>query len=751
MALLNNIATAIKNMFEAKMPAVMQNDTAYSSDVSYYSAGWPSYNPDDLITRKGYGIYTEMMRDEQVKVCARFRRNAVTGRSWFFECEYEQLSETEQERRIKISEEIINQMEGSFKSRLDRLMSSLVYGHSVTEKKLKHITYDGKLYYGIEKLAGKSPDTFEFNEDEYGNLVEFVQNVSGDKKELDPKKFIFHIHNSDTDEYYGRSELREAYRAWFGKDIAIRLQNIHMERTAVGFYTLTPEPTSNLILTEGSEDYNRITSILNNLRSSAGILLPKGIKGEIHQFTATDIFDKIINSNNRAIAKALLMPDMLGLSGDNKNGNRALGDTQLEAFLWMLDTEADDLEETINEQLFKQLGQLNFGDHYYPRFRFNPLSKTQIIKIAEAWGKLVTAGAVTATDTDEDYLREMLDFPEKGETESEPANNPAMPSPGSGSLDIPSNSNQSGDTKKQGETIIGDTLLQIAYNRASKRVDFSAIDTSANVILFSAEQEISDSISTALDSMFEKLRELPLVDPAESKSIKVSSSYASDVRKAYRKMLDTSWKLGETQGRQEIKKSLGKNVNLFSRLDFERLEDIAAKYLSVEAFNMAGDLTAEMLAVFAREIQNGIKYSKSIKEVEDAILESLAQKGLLPQENITDALAEKLGVKEPMHRVRTAIRTATFSAINEARYNFFTDPSMGGYVEALAYSAILDSRTTPICQELDGNVYPLRSDEWEKYRPPNHFNCRSLLVAVTQGDEYSISDSPILDPAIGFK
>ncbi len=42
------------------------------------------------------------------------------------------------------------------------------------------------------------------------------------------------------------------------------------------------------------------------------------------------------------------------------------------------------------------------------------------------------------------------------------------------------------------------------------------------------------------------------------------------------------------------------------------------------------------------------------------------------------------------------------------------------------YVATLDSRTTPICRSLDGEVFPLG----EGPLPPLHFNCRSLRIAV---------------------
>jgi SPP1 gp7 family putative phage head morphogenesis protein len=99
------------------------------------------------------------------------------------------------------------------------------------------------------------------------------------------------------------------------------------------------------------------------------------------------------------------------------------------------------------------------------------------------------------------------------------------------------------------------------------------------------------------------------------------------------------------------------------------------------------------------------------------------------------------------------MRTTTFEAINEARYEYFSDPALEGFVEALEYSAILDDRTTDLCQSLNGRVYALDSEEWAQFNPPNHYNCRSLLIPITQRDGWEPSEpTEALDlkPAKGF-
>lgn len=52
------------------------------------------------------------------------------------------------------------------------------------------------------------------------------------------------------------------------------------------------------------------------------------------------------------------------------------------------------------------------------------------------------------------------------------------------------------------------------------------------------------------------------------------------------------------------------------------------------------------------------------------------------------------------------------------------------FLQGERWTATLDGRTSPVCQARDGEVYPVNSGP----RPPAHYNCRSLRVAVVRQD-----------------
>ncbi len=93
----------------------------------------------------------------------------------------------------------------------------------------------------------------------------------------------------------------------------------------------------------------------------------------------------------------------------------------------------------------------------------------------------------------------------------------------------------------------------------------------------------------------------------------------------------------------------------------------------------------------------------------------------------TEALGGTDGVREITRRGSQALaQTATAAITNAARSALYArNPSIRREV----YVATLDSRTTPICQSLDGDIFPKNEGPF----PPLHINCRSLRAPVVDG------------------
>lgn len=74
------------------------------------------------------------------------------------------------------------------------------------------------------------------------------------------------------------------------------------------------------------------------------------------------------------------------------------------------------------------------------------------------------------------------------------------------------------------------------------------------------------------------------------------------------------------------------------------------------------------------------------------------------------------------------VRTASAHVTSQASLKTFERVGFGSY----QLSAVLDSRTTPVCRALDGKIYKT-SDKGRKV-PPFHPGCRTVMIAVTEDD-----------------
>ena len=79
-----------------------------------------------------------------------------------------------------------------------------------------------------------------------------------------------------------------------------------------------------------------------------------------------------------------------------------------------------------------------------------------------------------------------------------------------------------------------------------------------------------------------------------------------------------------------------------------------------------------------------------------------------------------------LRQTQALVSTAVAHTTNQARQVFFE--ANDDIIKGVQWVSTLDARTTPVCQSRDGKVYPLDSGP----RPPAHFRCRSVTVALTK-------------------
>lgn len=119
---------------------------------------------------------------------------------------------------------------------------------------------------------------------------------------------------------------------------------------------------------------------------------------------------------------------------------------------------------------------------------------------------------------------------------------------------------------------------------------------------------------------------------------------------------------------------------------------------------------------------------------------------------VGEALESQWGGENPS-RLETIFRTNVQSAYSAGRYRQNNQPEVQATHPYSKFSAIIDGRTSDICEALDGIVLPSDDPFWSSHQPPLHFNCRSDVTALTEEEasEYGVAQvAPDVEADDGF-
>ena len=83
-------------------------------------------------------------------------------------------------------------------------------------------------------------------------------------------------------------------------------------------------------------------------------------------------------------------------------------------------------------------------------------------------------------------------------------------------------------------------------------------------------------------------------------------------------------------------------------------------------------------------------------------------------------------------------RMESVTVANERRLELFNKSSI---VAGVQFLAVLDKRTTQICQSRHSMILKLNSPELASFTPPCHFGCRSLLSPVTIYEKFTFTSN----------
>lgn len=389
-----------RELAEAAIAAPDMDELSSSKSGIYAEYNITPYNPDVLVGKKGISVYDKLRLDDQVKAVLATKKVARLSTNWKI------VPHSDSPQDKEIADFVLwnfKQMDGTLESDLYEMMSALDYGYSVTEivwRVIEEDKWNGKI--GLKALKTRKPHNFNFQTDDHDNLDYITQSTD---TQLPPHKFIVYSHQKEFDNFYGVSDLRAAYRNIFSKDVLIKFWNIWLERfpspIMLGFY---PQGTAKPIR-------DNLLNILKRVQIATAAVLPDNLEVDIRENTATghQVFKEAIEFHNKSIARAILVPDLLGFTEVTGPGSYALGKKHFDIFILVLEWLGKIIEETLLlEQLIKRLVNYNWKVTGYPLFKFESLTEEG----AEARAKIaVMLAAAHLIDPAEPWVRDYLRLP----------------------------------------------------------------------------------------------------------------------------------------------------------------------------------------------------------------------------------------------------------------------------------------------------------------------------------------------------
>jgi SPP1 gp7 family putative phage head morphogenesis protein len=147
----------------------------------------------------------------------------------------------------------------------------------------------------------------------------------------------------------------------------------------------------------------------------------------------------------------------------------------------------------------------------------------------------------------------------------------------------------------------------------------------------------------------------------------------------------------------------------------------------------------------------GVAQLDIVNDVDEAIREALVRGVDFSafKDAVMDELTQAWGGEDPWH-VETIFRTNVQTAYSAGRYDQQSKNKEGKIWE---FSAVMDDRTSDICDELDGTTLPADDPAWDSKQPPLHYNCRSTIISHDEEDVPAgeVDDEmPDVEPDEGF-
>jgi len=695
----------------------------------------PAFNPSGLVSRKGMAIFDQMRVDDQIKAAMSFKKFSILSTGWEI---VSPKNQPEDWGVTKFVQKQFEEIEGSFVDSLTEILTALDFGFSVTEKVFDQISsgeFAGLI--GLRALKTRRPHNISFAMDEHGNLLsDGIIQFGGLKGQvrLPRDKFVVYTYQFEFGNWYGKSDLEAAYRDWWLKENTYRWLAMLLERFGI-------PPIFALYNPEG-QDADQIRDLLKaieSLQAATSGAIPRLSKDDLELWApeiagqASRVFIPALDLFNRGIARALLMPGLLGITPDQAVGSFARARVVFDAFMMTITKIRNQCEDSVvTDQILRPLVDLNYDVQEYPMFRFLPITDDTRMDLMKQWSDFVDKGVVKPQADDEEHIRNLFRFPHI-DTSSRDVD-------GEGPSDDEDEGGEEGgpfsyedlDGKSEDKDGEDNAKYYRAKTKFEKEVDFKQIETDLDELERRALEQIVPALVNVRDRFLKFVERKFDHDARFIRDLKEFRGMP-EVGKEISQFVLNAYNLGSKTMAKELKVSQQAAIktnaeNLYDQDVHPHQETPgfrprdAERYLRAKTFWITGviddRLREKSRGIMLRSIQTGEHINTTMQKLKE---------GFEPY--VGDPTKIRSGVVVRPSRLETIVRTNATDAFNQGR--IVEARRAGEFLTGFQYSAILDKVTTEVCAHLDGKIFRKDDPLVDELRPPRHMNCRSTLVAIT--------------------
>ena len=581
------------------------------------------------------------------------------------------------------------------------------FGVMLFEKVYGTKDFNGKTYVTIKNLAPRLPRSilqWELTDRTFG-----IQQIRQDGvlAQIPGSKLLIFVNEREGNNWWGTSMLRSAYKHWYYKDNFYKIDAVAYERQGVGV------PYVKMPVGYTENDEKRATTIAQNIRANENsfAVYPNTYEVGFMDMGARGTRDaqSAIEHHNKEILQSVLAQFLELGATKSGSGSRALSQDHSDLFLKGIEAIANTLVAEFNRNLIKELVDLNFSDvQTYPVIDYSGIKKIEIEPLAKAYSDLVTSGALTPTEDDQQYMRASLGLPPRTQEQiDEESNNEPTEVELQDGADIEDSGTQSNQKdNKTVDTAVDDNKNQPQATASKKnkahehkhaprifsdgkgfsswrkltftegKVNWAKIQSTIEEIQTSFTQDAQDILRKVKDAFMVDLH--TAMDAGDTKAISdIEIAFISDYTTLLTKVMRSAYEYGKD------------NVSVEMGIKSPPNTADSLRAISLAADTIATKTSSDLVAKAKLSAFNHIKQSTSILQAVGSIDAEL-------DEAIDNSIRHTAGIIVAQN-------------INTGRNDVFTRNI--GMIYALQRSEVLDERTCDFCLSMDG-LTVLPTDTW---------------------------------------